>query len=101
MADVSSNIPCTLCEEIFLNPRDLAVHILDKHCSDFEGEEDNREEEEEDKSPMMTTTTTSLNNNGGIENIIQVKNILIHPHCLQINLQSVTIQLGIRNPESS
>jgi hypothetical protein len=73
MAEVSSNIPCTLCEEIFLNPRDLAVHILDKHCSDFEGEEDRRDDE--DKSQ----TTGSLNNNGGMENIIQVGNFTEYP----------------------
>jgi len=67
MAEGLPNIPCTLCEAVFANPRDLAVHILDKHCSDFEGEEDNRDE------IVKSTTETSMNNNGGMENIIQVR----------------------------
>ena len=47
-----ASFPCSICDEKFVNPKDLGTHILTAHCNDVQEDEDKKPNIEEiDKSP--------------------------------------------------
>ena len=34
---MSANFPCSICDFVFGNPRELGTHILTAHCNDSAG----------------------------------------------------------------
>ena len=59
---MSANYPCSICDFVFGNPRELGTHILTAHCNDAaggSGGSSTSNEEVDNKSNITLLTTTS------------------------------------------
>lgn len=59
---MSANYPCSICDFVFGNPRELGTHILTAHCNDNganSGGGSNTNEEVDSKSNITLLSTTS------------------------------------------
>ena len=59
---MSANYPCSICDFVFGNPRELGTHILTAHCNDSGGNGNSScgNEEIDSKSNITLLTTNSL-----------------------------------------
>ena len=59
---MSANFPCSICDFVFGNPRELGTHILTAHCNDTTGNSNtsSTNEEIDSKSNITLLTTNSL-----------------------------------------
>ena len=59
---MSANFPCSICDFVFGNPRELGTHILTAHCNDSSnnsGGNANNLDEMDTKSNITLITTSS------------------------------------------
>ena len=59
---MSANFPCSICDFVFGNPRELGTHILTAHCNDSSnnsGGNANNLDEVDTKSNITLITTSS------------------------------------------
>ena len=58
---MSANYPCSICDFVFGNPRELGTHILTAHCNDTggNGNVSGGNEEIDSKSNITLLTTSS------------------------------------------
>ena len=59
---MSANFPCSICDFVFGNPRELGTHILTAHCNDSAGtgNSSSATEEIDTKSNITLLTSNSL-----------------------------------------
>ena len=59
---MSANFPCSICDFVFGNPRELGTHILTAHCNDSAGTGNTScaTEEIDTKSNITLLTSNSL-----------------------------------------
>ena len=56
---MSGTYPCSICDFVFGNPRELGTHILTAHCNDNVGKNSNTYEEVDSKSNIKLLATSS------------------------------------------
>ena len=56
---MSANFPCSICDFVFGNPRELGTHILTAHCNDTTGNSNTSSTHEEIDSKSNITLLTS------------------------------------------
>ena len=56
---MSANFPCSICDFVFGNPRELGTHILTAHCNDTTGNSNTSSMNEEIDSKSNITLLTS------------------------------------------
>ena len=59
---MSANFPCSICDFVFGNPRELGTHILTAHCNDSSnnsGGNASNSDEVDTKSNITLITTSS------------------------------------------